>query len=135
MAYKQMKIKPISFLNGYGFGSLVDLKFVAPLNDKGMRYIPILHNGYFYILFKTGLLGLFVYFGFLILLYLQAYKKVLDTDLMAIRYFISAIGLYFVFTSLIITGIYNFEETYTFILGGFLFLLFKNTNNQLINNN
>jgi hypothetical protein len=34
MAYNQMKLKPISFLNGYGFGSLVDLKFIAPLNEK-----------------------------------------------------------------------------------------------------
>ena len=135
MAYKQMKIKPLSFLNGYGFGSKVDLKFVAPLNEQGIRYIPILHNGYFNVLFKTGLIGFFFYLSFLLLLYIQSYKNKISTDEQVVRNFISALGLYFIFTSLIITGIYNLEENYTFILGGFLFLLSKHTTNQLSNNN
>ena len=135
MAYKQMKLHPISFVNGYGFGSLVDLKFVAPLNEQGMRYIPILHNGYFYILFKTGFVGLFFYLSFLLLLYFQSYKNKISIDEQVVRNFISAIGLYFVFSSFIITGIYNLEETYTFILGGFLFLLSKITTNKLSKKN
>lgn len=135
LAYKQMKLQPFSFFNGYGFGSKVDLKFVAPLNEQGIRYIPILHNGYFNVLFKTGLIGLFFYISFLLLLYLQSYKKKISIGEQVVRNFISAIGIYFIFTSLIITGIYNLEESYTFILGGFLFLLSRYTTNQLSNNN
>ncbi|MCF6297793.1 MAG: O-antigen ligase family protein [Flavobacteriaceae bacterium] len=135
MAYQQMKLRPISFINGFGFGSLVDLKFVASLNEKGMRYIPILHNGYSFVLFKTGLLGLIFYLYFLFSLYFQSYKKKISKDEMLIRNFISAIGLYFIFTSFIITGIYNLEVIYTFILGGFLFLLSKTTTNPLNKNN
>ena len=130
MSYQQMKLKPISFLNGFGFGSLIDLKFVAPLNEKGMRYIPILHNGYSFVLFKTGIIGLIFYLSFLLLLYFQSYKKNISNHEQVIRNFISAIGLYFIFTSLIITGIYNLEEIYTFILGGFLFLLSKTQSNN-----
>lgn len=135
MAYKQMKLHPISFLNGYGFGSLVDLKFIAPLNEQGMRYIPILHNGYFFVLFKTGIIGLFFYLSFLFLLYLQSYKNRISIDEQVVRNLISAIGLFFIFSSLIVTGIYNLEENYTFILGGFLFLLSNITTNKSIENN
>ena len=135
MTYKQMKLKPISFLNGYGFGSKVDLKFAAPLNEQGIRYIPILHNGYFNVLFKTGIIGLVFYISFLLLLYIQSYKKKISIDEQVVRNFISAIGIYFIFTSLIITGMYNLEENYTFILGGFLFLLSKYKTNQLSTNN
>lgn len=135
LAYMQMKENPISFLNGYGFGSLVDLKFVAPLNEKGMRFIPLLHNGYVNTLFKTGFLGLFFYISFLLLLYLQSYKNKNYKDEKIIRNLVSAIGLYFIFTSLIITGIYNLEEKYSLILGGFLFLLSKIEANQINENN
>lgn len=135
LAYMQMKENPISFLNGYGFGSLVDLKFVAPLNEQGMRFIPLLHNGYVNVLFKTGFLGLFFYISFLLSLYLQSYKNKNYKDEKIIRNIVSAIGLYYIFSSLIITGIYNLEEKYSLFLGGFLFLLSKMKTNQISENN
>jgi len=135
MAYNQMKLKPISFLNGYGFGSLVDLKFIAPLNEKGMRFIPILHNGYSFVLYKTGFIGLFLYLTFLLSLYFQSYKNKISKDEQVVRNFVSAIGLYFIFTSLIITGIFNLEENYTFLLGGFLYLLSDIKTNKLSKSN
>jgi len=49
---------------GQGFGALVDLGFVMEFGKVvgvQLRYIPILHNGYAYILIKTGLLGLVCY--------------------------------------------------------------------------
>ena len=50
-----------SFLIGKGLGSLVDLKFEAPLGGNNIRYIPILHNGYVNIFFKSGILGVILY--------------------------------------------------------------------------
>jgi hypothetical protein len=123
MAINQMNSQKLSYLLGFGFGSLVDLKFKAPLNEEGMRYIPLLHNGYIYIIFKTGFTGLFFYLIFLGYLYIQSYKKRKHIDESVIRNLIAGIGLFFIFTSLITTGIYNSNEIYTFFLGGFLFFL------------
>ena len=52
---------------GQGFGALVDLGFVmdfGKVDGVQLQYIPILHNGYAYILIKTGLLGLACYVFF-----------------------------------------------------------------------
>jgi hypothetical protein len=51
---------------GQGFGALVDLGFVMPLGGNKFRYIPVFHNGYAYILIKTGLIGLACYVFFYI---------------------------------------------------------------------
>ena len=130
MAIDQMNIQRISYFMGFGFGSLVDLKFKAPLNKEGIRYIPLLHNGYVYLVFKTGFIGLFFYIVFLLYLYIQSYKKNKLGNEIVIRNLISGIGLFFIFTSLITTGIFNSNEIYTFILGGFLFLLHDNNSLQ-----
>ncbi len=119
-AFALMEDDPKSFIVGTGHGSLVNLKFFAPLTenykDKGIKYISELHNGYVYILYKTGLFGFILYLIFLINLYkkIYAYKNITT-------YFISAIGLVFLFTTLTITGIYNARDIIVFILGALLF--------------
>ena len=123
MALQQMNENRLNYLFGKGFGSLIDLKFVAPLNDEGMRFIPIIHNGYIYVLFKTGIIGLFIYMIFLVSLYFQSYKESFSIDELALRNLISGFGVYYLVTSFVITGIYNLEEPSSFILGSFLFLL------------
>jgi O-antigen ligase len=119
-AFALMQENPSSFVFGNGYGSLVNLKFFAPLtdnsNDKGMKFISELHNGFAYILYKTGVLGLIIYLCFLIQLYKIIYDK---RHLPAI--YISGIGLVFLFTTLTITGIYNARDIIVFILGGLLF--------------
>lgn len=123
MAFDQMD--KIDHIFGRGFGSLVDLHFIAPLNDEGMRYISYLHNGYVMIYYKTGVIGLLFYLLFLLNLYLFTfYKKNINTAI-PINNFITAISLYFVFSSLIITGIYNLEDVYIYALGGLLALYDK----------
>lgn len=54
---------------GQGFGALVDLGFVQDFGKivgSQLQYIPILHNGYAYVLIKAGLLGLVLYVTFYI---------------------------------------------------------------------
>ena len=46
---------------GQGFGSLVSLGFTMTLGGSDYDYIPVLHNGYAYILIKTGVAGLLLY--------------------------------------------------------------------------
>jgi len=53
---------------GHGFGSLIDLKMTMNLAGVDFKAIPILHNGYAYILVKTGLIGIFSYLFFYYLL-------------------------------------------------------------------
>lgn len=123
-AYEQLEETPnnIGFLFGKGIGSLVDLEFIAPLNDEGMQYISTLHNGYAFILFKAGFIGLICYFFFLLFIYLQAYNKSENNKIFLLNNFISGIGIYYAFTTLVISGIYNKGDILAIILGGFLYL-------------
>ncbi len=119
-AFALMEENPSSYVFGTGFGSLVNLKFFAPLtdnsNDKGLKYISELHNGFPYILYKTGILGLLIYMFFISKLYQNIY---LGNQFNFV--FISAIALVFLFTTLTITGLYNTKDIIVFILGAMLF--------------
>lgn len=119
-AFSLMEKDPKSYVIGTGYGSLVNLKFFAPLTenykDKGIKYISEIHNGYVYIYYKTGIFSLFLYLVFLINLYIKIYyNKNFET------YFISAIGVAFLFTTLTITGMYNSRDVIVFLLGALLF--------------
>lgn len=121
-----MKDNPSSFLFGTGHGSLVNLKFYAPLTgeEKGIKYISELHNGYMYLFYKTGIMGIVILLTFLTILYRTIYFKEKDTFFSTI--FISAIGLIYFFTTLTITGIYNGRDIIIFILGALLYFERKN---------
>ena len=126
-AFSLMEKDPKSYVIGTGYGSLVNLKFFAPLTenykDKGIKYISELHNGYVYIYYKTGIFSLFLYLLFLINLYIKIYyNKNFET------YFISAIGVAFLFTTLTITGMYNSRDVIVFLLGALLFFEKKTKN-------
>lgn len=119
-AFQLMLDNPSSFVVGTGYGSLVNLKFFAPLSDdpkeKGMKYISELHNGYVYVFYKLGFVGLFIYLLLLLKWYKQVYK---DKNFMTI--YIGAIGLVYLFTTLAISGLYNGRDVIIFILGALLF--------------
>jgi hypothetical protein len=59
-----------NLLFGNGFGKMVDLGTLMTLGLPGkqtdFQYIPILHNGYLYLLVKTGLVGFLLYASFLV---------------------------------------------------------------------
>ncbi len=121
-AFALMMDTPSSFIIGTGQGSLVNLKFEAPLtgdDEKGLKFISELHNGYVYVFYKTGAVGLLILLGFLISLYKKIYEK--ETKSKFATIFVSAIGIIFLFTTLTITGIYNAKDVMIFILGALLF--------------
>jgi hypothetical protein len=120
-----MQKRPVSYVIGTGFGSLIDLKFKAPLDEKGIRYISETHNGYIYIFYKTGIIGVILLLYFL----LNWYRYIYNNDLFATT-FIGAIGVSFLFTTLTITGIYNPRDVIIFILGGLL--VFSSRHNALL---
>ncbi len=122
---------PATFLIGKGLGALVDLKFKVYLGDSEMRYIPILHNGFVLVFFKTGIIGFFIYLLFLINMYLFAHANFTTEKTKIINNLISGFGVYFIFSSLIISGIYNNEDFYMFIVGALLFFRKGHTNNLI----
>lgn len=110
-----------SFLLGKGLGSLVDLKFAAPIGEKNLRYIPILHNGYINIFFKSGILGVIIYILLLLILYLKVNIKTQNLQTRFIYNLIGGLSIHYLFTTLIVTGMYNLSEFYVFILGVLLY--------------
>lgn len=108
------------YFTGTGYGSLVNLKFKAPLGENGMKFISELHNGYVYIFYKLGIFGIFFYLYFLGSLYKQIYLEHTFESI-----FISAIGLFYFFSTLTISGIYNVGDPLIFILGGLMYLKTK----------
>lgn len=117
-AFDLMTEYPSSFIFGTGYGSLVNLRFEAPLTaeKKGLKFISELHNGFAYVFYKTGIIGLIIYLSFLISLYKVIYKNSNYATT-----FISSIGILYFFTTLTITGIYNSRDIIIFILGALLF--------------
>lgn len=116
-----MEKNPSSYVVGMGYGSLVNLKFQAPLGENGtMKFISKLHNGYMFVIYKTGIIGFVLYFMFFLNFYMKIYNKGETISNDFIYRFISAVGLFYLFSSLIISGIYVAKDTVIFILGGFL---------------
>ena len=113
-----VRSNPGSEIIGNGHGSLINLKMYAPLGGgkKGLKYISHLHNGYGFLYYKLGFVGLIIYIIFLARIYLIGQIK--NNKIATI---ISCIGLIYFFTSLTITGVYNQSENLILILGGLIF--------------
>lgn len=124
-AINLMNETPTSYIIGTGFGSLVNLKFHAPLDDsdKGMKFISETHNGYIFTIYKSGLIGLMLMMYFLSRLYNDININGSMTTVL-----ISGIALTFIFTTLTITGIFNKRDMIIFILGGLMY--FQQRNNE-----
>lgn len=93
---------------GNGFGSLVDLKITMQLGGQKFRFIPILHNGYAMLFFKTGILGLFFYVFFLIKTYIKIHAlKNLSENFLILKKIVLASVIIVLLTTPAIAGIYN----------------------------
>jgi hypothetical protein len=91
---------------GQGFGSLVDLGFSMKLAENEYQYIPVLHNGYWYILVKCGILGLWSYLFF----YFRAFKFAM--------HFYNSINQNHMILSRIVLGCLVSIAAATYVVGG-----------------
>ena len=120
-AFELMNESSSSYVFGTGYGSLVNLKFKAPIGNENMKFISRLHNGYVFVFYKTGTIGLIMLFLFLLKLYLKVYQNVRnDNELLMANKLIISISIFYFFTSLIISGVYIPKDVIIFLLGGFL---------------
>ena len=99
-------------------GSLIDLDFYAPLSDddKGMRFISLLHNGYVYVLYKTGFIGLLSYILFFvfILVPFSSTKEMLPSYNILV-----GIVTFYIISSFVISGLYNLADPISLLVGAF----------------
>src|SRR5262245_50676368 len=101
---------PLEQAFGRGFGKPVDMGLYINLSLKEKsRYIPILHNGYVYLLVKAGLVGLAAYLWALVYMAAVAVRRARDPDprTAALGRLLVALVLVFAVTTIAISGLFN----------------------------
>lgn len=109
------------YICGAGFGEQVDLGLQMKLGDEWFTKIPILHNGYYYIMLKTGVLGIILYLLFLIKLFIIGCKKILLNKFNFRYKLLCGMSLGLIFSTYVVSGLYNREGILAYcILIGFI---------------
>ncbi len=70
----------VNYLIGSGFGSKIDIGLNMVLNKQTYNKILVTHNGYLYLLVKTGLIGLLSYLTFIVMSLFTSYKIYKSTN-------------------------------------------------------
>lgn len=107
---------------GYGFGKTVYLEYEMIMPLLTMSEIPIFHNGFAYLLVKTGLVGVCMelVFSFLILYKGYQYCKLKPTMTFEFSLLFSSV-LSFNFSLLVVNGMFSGESAILMILTAFIF--------------
>ncbi|WP_121810845.1 hypothetical protein [Mucilaginibacter kameinonensis] len=110
-----------------GLGKLIDLKTVVHLGeDADLQYIPVLHNGWLYILVKTGAVGVLVYmsifFGLIVTKW-RTYADAMSKPIIRIfSAFIIGCVLSLLLTNYIVTAFFNMEMSVVMVLLGYSYM-------------
>ena len=100
---------------GLGFGSEIELETRVRLDGKFFTEVPSIHNGFVFVLFKTGILGFAFYFGLIIYMFLKFQKfRDVNNDTLFNK-LIVATSLYVFFNSFVIAGFYRPGEFSLFL--------------------
>ncbi|WP_147322011.1 hypothetical protein [Mucilaginibacter conchicola] len=113
-----------------GLGKLVDLKtFLRLGEDTDYEFIPVLHNGWLYLLIKTGVMGIVAYLFVFARLTVTNWRKYASADYPpAIRLFAAlTVGCIFslFLTNYIITAFFNVEMSILMVTLGYSYLNFN----------
>tara|TARA_Y100000385_G_scaffold291826_1_gene372798 strand:+ start:2279 stop:3394 length:1116 start_codon:yes stop_codon:yes gene_type:complete len=104
-----------AWLIGLGYGSQIDLETRVYLDGKFFTEVPSIHNGFIFVLFKTGLTGLFFYLGIIIFMFFKFQRfRTINSDSVLNGLIIST-SLYVFFNSFVIAGFYRPGEFSLFI--------------------
>jgi hypothetical protein len=106
---------------GLGFGKLIDLKMEIQLTDESWQFIPLVHNGFLYILVKTGLLGILFFFIFLIKVYPSNQSKRIPQEYLYLRVILKSLIIFCVLTNFVINSFFNLEMQFLLICIGAFF--------------
>lgn len=112
---------PLEYIYGAGFGEKVNLGLQIKLGNEWFTKIPILHNGYYYIMLKTGILGIMLYLIFLIKLFIIGCKEIILNKVNFRYKLLSGMSLGLIFSTYVVAGLYNREGILAYcILIGFI---------------
>lgn len=103
----------LEILLGFGFGKRVDLNINMYLGNQKFSSIPILHNGYYYILLKCGLIGICIYILFILNIVFRKYKIIYNDFESKL---LSIVGVGILFATYVVTGIYTKGSIFVFCL-------------------
>lgn len=108
----------LEHLTGKGFGTLIDLGIYVYLGDDEYRKIPVLHNGYLYLLVKTGLLGvvIYIFYFYKIILYAKAEHEWSEGSIRIAKKLIIAVSLVILLSTIGIAGFFNKSALVPFIV-------------------
>lgn len=119
-----------SWTFGRGFGSTVDLGVEVKLDNKNIRYIPIIHNGLVYVLFKTGIIGLCIYLIYIFYLYSFYSLKPKSGIQHNLNRLIVGCAFYVALSSLVITGVFKPYDLSGVVLGALFALKYYYNENR-----
>lgn len=108
----------MSVIFGRGLGASVDLGIEVYLSGEAFEEITILHNGYIYVLFKTGIIGLVFYLIYILIFYLYYQIKASSRTTFALNRLLVGCAFYIAVSSLVVSGIYKPYDFSSLLIGG-----------------
>lgn len=112
-----------------GLGKLINLRtFVRLGEDSEFQFIPVLHNGWLYILVKTGIVGVLAYITIFFGLIVFNWKRYADREGRPIIRLFAALSigciLSLLLTNYIVTAFFNMEMSILMITLGYSYVNF-----------
>lgn len=124
----------INKIFGFGFGKTVYLEYELIMPLLTISEIPIFHNGFAYLLVKTGLLGIAIELYFTLLLLYKGYLFSRGKEnLEFVFYLLISSVLSFNFSTLVVNGMFTGESCCLLILTGFTYSLLKEKHKEHCN--
>ncbi len=102
-------------LFGKGLGSKVDLKKDVWLDDTLLRHISILHNGFMTVYLKSGVLGVFLLFFTIFLLFRKQVTSI--PELTNLNYLITGTAIFLFISYWVFMGFYFKADTKAILIG------------------
>lgn len=114
-------------LIGFGFGKTIYLEYELLMPLLTISDIPIFHNGFAYLLIKTGLIGISLALLFSCMLFYKGYIYAKgNKDLKFVFFLLFSSLLSFNFSMLVVNGFFSGESCYLVVLAGYTYSMLKN---------
>lgn len=112
---------------GFGFGKTIYLEYELLMPLLTISEIPIFHNGFAYLLVKTGLLGIILVLLFSCVLLCKGYIYAKENKDLKFAFFLLLSSLLsFNFSMLVVNGFFSGESCYLVVLAGYIYSMLKN---------
>ena len=121
----------LQHLIGYGFGGLVKLGITINLAGSDYDNLPVLHNGFAYLLIKSGAAGLLMYLYFFMgLLKLSLKGKTNSKDIHLYKFLLFGFSLSLMFTMFVVMGMVQGNQMPIVFFVGYLYAHIKSLSSQ-----